>query len=85
MKIQPTQSNKPAHSFGILKSYKKTSYGDYTVGLFKGKKIEIFNAYKHNQKLIYVSDNLLNWIKSKLIYFQDGVKKVVRSENKKAV
>lgn len=68
-------------NFGILKGYKKTSYGEYTWGTYKGHKIEVFDAKKHQQKLIYVSDNkLLKWIKSKLTYIQDGIKKIVRSE-----
>lgn len=68
-------------SFGILKGYKKTSYGEYMWGIYKGKKIEVFDAKKSQQKLIYVSDNkLLKWIKSKLTYIQDGIKKIVRSE-----
>lgn len=79
MKIQP-QSNV---SFGILTEYRKTHYGDYTKGVYKGKRIEIYNATKYNQKLYYVSDNkLLHWIKSKLIYFQNGIKKIIRSEKK---
>lgn len=68
-------------SFGILKGYKKTSYGEYMWGVYKGKKIEVFDAKAYSQKLIYVSDNkLLKWIKSKLTYIQDGIKKINRSE-----
>lgn len=79
MQLQPIQPNNP--TFGILQEYRKTSYGEYLKGVYKGKKIEVFDAYKNNQKLIYVSDNrLLRWIKSKLIYFQNGIKKVARSE-----
>lgn len=81
MIIQPIKPNEP--TFGILKSYKPTSYGEYMVGNYKGYKIEIFNAYKNNQKLIYVSDYLLNWVKSKLIYIENNVKKVVRSDRKR--
>ncbi len=79
--------NKPRHpfnpSFGILKGYRETAYGQYMWGTYKGNKIEVFNAEKHKQKLIYVSDNLLNWVKSKLIYFQNGEKKINRSSAKK--
>lgn len=87
MGITPIEPNKPQLTFGILQEYRNTSYGKYTKGIFKGYKIEIFDATeKHNQKLHYVSDNkLLNWVKSKLIYFQNGVKKVVRSEIKKNI
>lgn len=70
-------------TFGIYKGHRLTSYGEFTWGVFKGKKIEVYNATKHKQKLIYVSDNsTLKWIKSKLVYFQNGIKKIVRSEAK---
>lgn len=78
--ITQPQPNNP--TFGIFKSHRQTSYGEYMTGNYKGYKIEIFNAYKNQQKLIYVSDYLLNWVKSKLIYFENGVKKAVRSERK---
>ena len=69
--------------FGVLKGYRKTSYGNYTWGVYRDKKIEIYDAKKHQQKLIYVSDNkLLRWIKSKLTYIQDGIKHINRSEAK---
>jgi hypothetical protein len=72
---------KDTTTFGILKGHRLTSYGEYTWGIYKGKKIEVFDAKKHQQKLIYVSDNkLLKWIKSKLTYIQDGIKKINRSE-----
>ena len=80
MIIQPIKPNEP--TFGILKSHRPTSYGEYMTGNYKGYKIEIFNASKNQQKLIYVSDSLLNWVKSKLIYIENNVKKVVRSERK---
>lgn len=79
MKPQPINNNV---SFGILKTHRKTSYGEYKQGFYKGYKIEVFDAYKNKQKLIYVSDKLLNWVKSKLIYFQDGIKKINRSSAK---
>lgn len=75
MKTQPIQPN---ISFGILKGYKKKPYGNYMWGEYKGKKIEVYDAYKHNQLLIYVSEKM-NFIKSKLIYWQDGNKKILRS------
>jgi hypothetical protein len=72
---------KDTTTFGILKGHRLTSYGEYTWGEYKGYKIEIFDAKKYNQKLQYVSDNkLLKWIKSKLTYIQDGIKKINRSE-----
>jgi hypothetical protein len=52
-------------------------------GTYKDHKIEVFDATeKHGQKLQYVSDNLLRWVKSKLTYIQDGIKKINRSEAK---
>ena len=89
MKIQPIlepHNERWQHrniSFGIFKGYKKRPYGDYIWGEYKGKKIEVFDAYKNNQLLIYVSENM-NFIKSKLVYFKDNKKdKVVYSENKR--
>lgn len=83
MNVPPIQPIKPQPTFGILKGYKKTPYGEYTWGEYKGYKIEIFDAKKSQQKLIYVSDNkLLKWIKSKLRYFQDGIKRIIRSKAK---
>jgi len=81
MRISPTQTIKPQPTFGILKGNKKTPYGDYTWGTFKNFKIEVFNAEKYNQKLLYVSElSTLRWLKSKLVYFQEGIKKINRSE-----
>ena len=52
-------------------------------GTYKNYKIEVFNSIKDNQKLIYVSDSQFSkWIKSKLVYFQNNIKKVVRCVNK---
>lgn len=78
MKPQPIDNV----SFGIYKGHRKTNYGEYTWGKYKDYKIEVFDAYKNNQKLIYVSDKVLNWVKSKLIYFENGIKKIMRSENR---
>lgn len=80
MRIQPTQPNKPQPSFGILKKHKPTSYGQYMAGEYKNYNIEIYDAKRDKMKLQYVSDHLKNWVKSKLIYFQDGIKKITRSE-----
>ena len=83
MKIPPVKDkDKPKPTFGILKGYKKTSYGDYTWGEYKGYKIEIFDAKKYNQKLQYVSENkTLRWVWSKLKYVQDGIKRIIRSKS----
>lgn len=88
MRIKPVEHKygKPKPypvSFGIYKGSKITSYGEYTWGMFKGYRIEIYNAKEHNQKLQYVSDSQsLKWLKSKLIYIQNGIRKIVRSEAK---
>lgn len=78
MRIQPIDNT----SFGVLKNAKKRPYGDYMMGEYKGFKYEVYNAYKYNQKLIYVSKNL-NFVKSKLIYWLDGVKRVTRAEGRR--
>jgi len=82
MQTQPLRHPSPNPiSFGIYKGSKITAYGEYTWGVFKGYRIEIYNAKEHNQKLQYVSDSrTLKWLKSKLIYIQDGIRKVLRSE-----
>ena len=77
MDIQPIQNI----NFGILKKVKQRSYGTYMEGEYKGLKYEVYDAYKYNQLLIYVSKNM-NFIKSKLIYWVDGVKKITRAEGK---
>jgi len=78
----PNPKPKPI-TFGILKGYRKTAYGQYMWGKYKGYKIEVFDATKKDgQKLQYVSDNLLRWVKSKLTYIQNGIKKINRSEAK---
>ena len=87
MRIKPVEHKygKPKPypvSFGILKGYKKTPYGEFTWGKYRGYNIEIYDAKKDKMKLQYVSDHLRRWVKSKLIYFQDGIKKITRSERR---
>lgn len=77
MKVQPIDNV----NFRIYKGSKVKPYGNYMWGEYKGKKIEVFDAYKNNQKLIYVSENL-RFLKSKLIYWLEGVKKVTRAEGR---
>ena len=79
MNVQPTDNI----SFRIYKGTKIRPYGQYHWGEYKGNKIEIFDAHKENQKLIYVSDKFKNFIKSKLVYWLDGIKKVIRAEGRK--
>ena len=59
-------------SFGIYKGSKVTGYGKCDYGVYKGNNIEIYHDTKDNTKLIYISDQLRNWIKSKLEYFDKG-------------
>lgn len=82
MRIQSTQPNNLCTSFGIYLRTKKTAYGYCDIGKYKGNNIEIYNDYADKTKLYYVSDILRRWIKSKLIYFDNGVKKIVRSQAK---
>lgn len=80
----PTISNNTYNpTFGIYIKTRKTSYGHCDIGLFKGKNIEIYHDYGTKSKLYYVSDSVRKWVKSKLIYFQNGIKKVCRSNNLK--
>ena len=79
MHIPPITSPIP---FGIYKGSKKRPYGDYMWGEYKGLKFEVFDAYEFSQRLIYVSKNY-NFIKSKLIYWMDGVKKIIRAEGRR--
>ena len=65
-------------SFGILKEVKKRPYGTYMRGEYKGQKIEVFDATEFQQLLIYVSEKM-RFIKSKLIYWDKGEKKVSRA------
>ena len=68
-------------SFGILNrsSIKKRPYGEYYNGNYRGNTIEVFDAYRDKERLIYVSDKHGNFIKYKLTYFVDSLKKVTRS------
>ena len=82
-----TAGDTPSHpyggiTFGILQKWHPTLYGDYKCGYYKGFKYEVYDAKKYDQKLIYVSDKLSNWVKSKLIYIDNGIKKIVRAEAK---
>lgn len=80
--MELTINNSSPVTFGIYKFSKPKVYGEYTKGVYKGYNIEIYDAYKDKQKLIYVSDSVGRWVKSKLTYFIDGVKKITRSNNK---
>ena len=85
MQIQPIQPNNP--SFGIYKVTKVTSYGNRETGFLNGHKLDVYTAKEDGilvHKLYYLSDKFGNWIKSKLVYFENGKKvKVIKSERKK--
>lgn len=67
-------------STGILQEYRKAHNNLYMRGLYRGHNIEVFEDLKDKNKLIYVSDPALNWVKSKFTYFHNGVKKIMRKE-----
>lgn len=72
-------------SFGIYLRTRKTSYGQCDYGIYKNNNIEIYTAKENGKlihKLFYVSDAVRNFIKSKLIYFENGIKKIVRGSGK---
>ena len=79
MNIQPIQTYNP--TFQIYQGTTKTvrDYGTVIcdTGVFRDKKIEIYKAFgkqgKLEHKLFYVS-RIMNWIKSKLIYYSNGKK-----------
>lgn len=52
-------------------------------GVYKGLNVEVYDAHIYNQRLIYISDECRNFIKSKLIYFVDGIKKIARAEGRR--
>ena len=82
MNIPPiTSTNQP--NFGIYIRTRKTHYGHCDIGKYKGNNIEIYHDYESKSKLMYISDIFRNWIKSKLVYFERGIKRVAKSENRR--
>ena len=72
-------------SFGVYLRTRKTSYGQCDYGVFRNENIEIYTAKENGSllhKLFYVSDAVRNFIKSKLIYFENGTKKILRCYGK---
>lgn len=84
MQVTPIQNI----NFGIYKNTKTTvrDYGTVIcdTGIYKDKKIEIYSMVGKNGKLehkLYYVSKMLNWLKSKLVYFSDGKKwKTIKSE-----
>lgn len=81
MRVEPIPPDKT--HFGIYLKTRRTPYGQCDIGKYKGNNIEIYTDNTDKTKLYYVSDSIRNWIKSKLIYFADGNKKIIKSENQK--
>lgn len=86
MEIKPVDNL----SFRIYQGTTKTvrDYGTVIcdTGLYKNHKIEIYSMINNNGKLehkLYYVSKLMNWLKSKLVYYSDGKKyKELRSERK---
>ena len=75
MNIKPIDNT----SFGVYKKTIITGYGHKMVGTYKGNNIIIHYDQQNNIKMFYVTNNFNKWIKSKLEYFQNGVKKIIWS------
>lgn len=80
MKPQPITTYNP--SFGIYKGYKPTKYGGHLWGEYKGYNIDIYTDNRDKVKLQYVSDSNRRWLRSKLIYYFNGIKRIIKSNNK---
>lgn len=79
LSINPKPPTTPQPTFGIYLKTRKTAYGHCDIGKYKNNNIEIYHDYTEHAKLYYVSDSIRRWIKSKLIYFENGIKKIIRS------
>lgn len=68
-------------NFGVLdrSSVEKRPYGTYYKGTYKGYNIEVYDAFENKEKLVYVSDKVGNFVKYKLTYFQDSIKKIMKA------
>jgi len=78
MDIEPIKNPKPI-TFGVYKKTIVTNYGNKLVGVYRGKRITVHNDLRDNTKMIYV-EKANKWIKSKLIFFKNGIKNIIRSE-----
>ena len=86
MKVQPIQIPPPFKCHQATTETMKP-YGKVIkeTGIIKGFKLDVYSAYTREGKLVhklyYLSDKVGNWVKSKLVYYQNGKKfKTVRSE-----
>ena len=82
MYIMPIQPNKYRPSFGIYKNTRITPYGKCTYGEYKKYHIQVYDDREDKAKLYYISDDKLKWVKSKLVFFRDGIKRVLKSNSK---
>lgn len=69
-------------SFGIYKCTRQTPYGYCTYGSYKGYRIDISYDEESKAKLFYITDKFSKWVRYKFSYFQGGVKRIVKGENK---
>ena len=81
MIIEPIGKPKPKPiPFGVYKKTVITEYGNKVIGECRGFTITIHNDTKKNIKVIYL-EKAKKWIKSKLIFFDKGVKNIIRSKS----
>ena len=82
MRVQPLRhpSLYPI-SFGIYKNTRITPYGKCTYGEYKKYNIQVYDDREDKAKLYYISDDKLRWVKSKLVFFRDGIRKIIRSNS----
>lgn len=82
MRTQPIRHPSPNPiSFGIYKGHRITPYGKCTYGEYKKYHIQVYDDREDKAKLYYVSDDKLRWVKSKLVFFRDGIRKIIRSNS----
>lgn len=80
MVIEPVGKPKPKPiPFRVYKRTIITNYGNKLVGEYRGKIITVHNDLRDNTRMIYV-EKANKWIKSKLIFFKNGIKNIIRSK-----
>lgn len=85
MKVQPISSINFQCRKGSVEKIRDFGKVIQETGIINGKKLDIYSAYDKEgnlvHKLYYLADNVGNWIKSKLKYYENGkCYKVLRSE-----